>query len=69
MHILAAIAYIQNLLLEARAVAFLTNELYIRKKLHLYRNRAIALANFAATAGQVEGEARRIESTPLSLTC
>ena len=65
MHILAAIAYVQDLLLEPRAFAFLAYELDIGKELHLDRDRAVALANLTTTTGKVEREVRWIESASL----
>src|SRR6266536_2324446 len=65
MNILAAITYVQNLLLEPRSLAFLTYEFYVGKELHLYRNCAISLANLAPAPRQVKGKVRRIESTSL----
>ena len=52
--VLAAIAHVKNLLLEARAFAFLANQLNVSQKLHFDGDGAVALANFAAAARHVE---------------
>ena len=43
-------------LLIARALAFLADQLHVGQELHLHRDGAIALADFAAAAGHVEGK-------------
>src|SRR5207248_2136746 len=63
--VLAAIAHVQNLRLEARALALLADEFNICEKLHLDRDRAVALAHVAAPAGHVEGEVRGVETLRL----
>src|SRR6185437_10200078 len=54
MNVLAAIAHVEDLLLEPRAFAFFADEFYVREELHLDSNGAVALTNFTATAGHVE---------------
>ena len=52
--VLAAIAHVQNLLFEACALAFFADQFHVSEKLHLDGHGAVALANFATTAGHVE---------------
>src|SRR5271154_1022462 len=47
---------VENGALEARALAFLADQLDIGQELHLYRDRTVALAIFAASAGNIEGK-------------
>ena len=54
MNVLAAITYIQNLLLEACAFAFFTNQLDVREELHFDGDGAVTLANFTAAARHIE---------------
>src|SRR5712692_1813459 len=54
MDVLVMIADFQHAALEARAAAFLTDELDVRQKLHLHGDRAVALARLAAPARYVE---------------
>ena len=54
--VLAVIADLQHLRLVARALALLADELDIGQELHLDGDGAIALADFAAAAGDVEGK-------------
>src|SRR5437868_1430367 len=56
MDVFLVITNVEHLRLVARSFALLANQFDIRQKLHLYRNRAIALAGLAATAGNVEGK-------------
>src|SRR5437764_452742 len=46
-NVLAAITHVEDLLFEARAFAFFADEFDVREKLHLDRDRAVALTNFA----------------------
>ena len=47
--------------LEARAFAFVADQFDVGQELHLHRHRAVALAGFAAAAGNIEGKmARRV---------
>ena len=55
-NVLAAITNVQNLLFKPRAFAFFANQFDVGEKLHLNRYRAVALANVAASARQIEGE-------------
>ena len=55
-NVLAAIANLQHLRLVARALALLANQFDVGQELHLDRDRAVALAGFAAAAGNVEGK-------------
>ena len=53
-NVLAAITHVEHLLLEARALALFAYELDVREKLHLDRDRAVALTNFASPARHIE---------------
>ena len=55
-NIFVAVAHFQHAALEARAAAFLADQLHVGEELHLHGDRAVALAGFAAAAGDVEGE-------------
>src|SRR5947209_8217264 len=63
--VLAAVANVQDLRLEARALALLADQFNVCEELHPDRDRAVALAYVAATAGHVEGEVRGVESLRL----
>src|SRR5713101_2217785 len=54
MDVLVMIADFQHAALEARAAAFLADELDVRQKLHFHGDRAVALARLAAPARNVE---------------
>ena len=56
MDVQAVIADIEHAWLVARAVAFLADELDVGEELHLDGHGAVALAGFAASAGNVERE-------------
>ena len=61
MNVQTLVADFEDAALVARALALLADQLDIGQKLHLDGDRAIALAVFAAAAGDVEGEmARRV---------
>src|SRR5579872_7393899 len=66
-NILVTIAHFQNSALEASAAAFLADEFDIREELHLDRDRAIALAGFAAATGNIEGKVAGGEAAPLGV--
>src|SRR5207253_8939551 len=53
----------------ACALAFFADQLNVREELHLDGNRSIALADFAAAAGDVEREAARVVSARLRFAC
>ncbi len=55
-NVLAAIAYIQNLRLVARALALLADQFDVGKKLHFHGDGAVALAGFTASTGDIEGK-------------
>ena len=55
-NVLAAIAHFQDLRLVARAFALFADQFDIGEKLHLHGDRAVALAGFAASAGDIEGK-------------
>ena len=55
------VANIQNAALVARALALFADQFHVGQELHLHRDRAIALAGFAAAARNVERKvARRV---------
>src|SRR5437016_9265247 len=60
-NVLAAITHVEYLLFEARAFALFADEFDVGEELHLDRHRAVALTDFAATAGHVERKVRGIE--------
>src|SRR5437588_9995956 len=53
-NVLAAITHVEDLLFEARAFAFFADEFDVREKLHLDRDRAVALTNFTAPTRNIE---------------
>ena len=55
-NILAVITNLEDAALEALAAAFFANQLDVGEKLHFHGHGAIALAGFAAAAGNVEGK-------------
>src|SRR3984957_8150981 len=55
-NILAVIAHLEHLRLVTRALALLADQFHVGEELHLYRDRTIAVASVAASAGYVEGE-------------
>ena len=55
-NVFAVIADFQDTVFETLAAAFLADKFDVGEKLHLDRDGAIALAGFAAAAGNVEGE-------------
>src|SRR5579862_5161706 len=55
-NILAAIAYIENLRLVASSFALFADQFDVGEELHFHRDRAVALAGFAAASGNVEGK-------------
>ena len=61
-NVLAAIQYIQHILLKAFALAVLALQHHIRHKLHLYPYRSLALAGFAPTTWRVKREMRWCEA-------
>src|SRR5258708_2931628 len=65
MNILAAVTNLQYLRFVARAFALFADEFNVRQKLHFDGNGSIALADFAAAAGNVEREMPGAESTLL----
>src|SRR5260370_17381741 len=67
MNILAAIADLEHPGLVTRSFAFLADQLDVREKLHLHRNRTVSLASLAAAAWNVEGEVSRAETAFLGL--
>src|ERR1700722_15617271 len=66
-YIFAAIADIEDAGFEACATAFFANQLDISEELHFYRDGAVALASFAAAAGDVEGKMAGGEAAPLGI--
>ena len=66
-NVLAVIANLQHFRLVARALALLADQLHVGQELHLHRDRAVALAGFAAAAGNVEGEMSRGVAALLAL--
>ncbi len=54
--ILVAKAHFEHAALEARAPAFLADQLDVRQELHLDGDRAVALASLAAASRDVEGK-------------
>ena len=56
MDVLAAIAHLQHLRLEAGAVALFANQFNVGEKLHLHRYRAVSLANLASATWDIEGK-------------
>ena len=56
MDVEAVVADLQDAALVARALALLADQLHVGQKLHLHGDGAIALAGFAAPAGNVERE-------------
>src|SRR5208337_2974272 len=56
MDILAVVAHVENAALEALPTALLADQLDIGQELHFHGNGAIALAGFAAPAGNIEGK-------------
>src|SRR5437879_4365298 len=67
MNILALVADLEYLRFEACPFALLAEQPDIGKELHLYRDRAVALAIFATPAGNVERELSRAETGFLGL--
>ena len=63
-NIFFAIADLEHAALEARAAAFLADQLDVGQELHLDRDRAVALASFAAAAGNIERKMSRREAAP-----
>src|SRR5947209_19030038 len=63
--VLSSVAYVQDLRLEARALALLADQFHVGEELHLDRHRAVALAHVAAPARHVEGEVRGVEALRL----
>ncbi len=61
------IAHLQHLRLVARALAFFADQFHVGEKLHFDRDRAVALAAFAAPAGNVEGKMSRRVAALLAL--
>ena len=59
----------ENARLVARSFAFLADQFDIGEELHLHRDRAVALADFAAAAGNVEREMSRPCSRACPLPC
>src|SRR2546427_12396137 len=55
-NILPVVADLQNPALKARASALFADQLDVRKKLHLHRNRPVALTRFAASSRHVKGK-------------
>ena len=53
-NVLAAITNVENLLFEPRSFALFTNQLDVGEKLHLHRDRAVALTNLATAARKIE---------------
>jgi hypothetical protein len=53
-NILPVILYFQDAALEARSPAFFANQFDIRQKLHLHRDRAVALARLATASRHIE---------------
>src|SRR5690348_6613385 len=66
MNILAAIAHFEHFGLEAHAFALFADQFHIGEKLHFDHHGSVALAGFAASAGDVERKVTRSES---SLVC
>src|SRR6476646_8478905 len=62
MHRLTLIPNLEDLRLEANAVALLTGNEDVRQELHLDTHFAFTLARFAASAGDVEREVTRGEA-------
>ena len=52
--VLAAVTNVQNLRFKPGALALLADQFHVRQKLHLDRDRAVALAGFAASPWNVE---------------
>src|SRR5271167_2089802 len=67
MNVPAVITDLENSWLISRALALFANQLDVSQELHLDRYGAIALADFAAPAGNVEGKMPRREATLLAL--
>src|SRR5688572_27036201 len=53
-NVLAAVANVENLLFESRALALFTHQLDVGEKLHLDRHRSVTLADLATPAGKIE---------------
>ena len=54
MNVFSAVTHFQHAALEACATALFANQLDVREKLHFHGDRAVALARFAAPAGDIE---------------
>src|SRR5262249_34004325 len=65
--VLAVVVNLEDLGLIAHALAFLADELDVGEELHLNGDGAVALADFAAAAGDVEREVTRGVTAPLTL--
>ena len=63
---LPVIANLQHLRLVARAFALLADQFDVRQELHLDRHCAVALAGFAAPAGNVERKVSGAEAALLA---
>ena len=69
MDVLASIANVQNIGLVTRALALFADQLNVGQELHLDGDGAVALANLAAAAGDVERKVPGAEAALLGLRC
>src|SRR5215472_14450929 len=67
MNIFSAILDFKNAALESRSAALFTNQFHVGEKLHLHRNRAVALAGFTPSARYVERKMSRRVPAPLRI--
>src|SRR5690349_22506439 len=68
-NVFSAITNFKHAALEPRAAALFANQLDVGEKLHLYGDRAVALAGLAAPAGNVEREMAGRVATALGVGC
>ena len=61
MNVFATVPYLEHCWFVARSLTLLANELNVRQKLHLHRDRAVALASLAAPSRDVERKMSRPE--------
>ena len=64
-NIFFSIPHVQDGALVTRAAAFFANQFYVGEETHLDGYSAVALASFAAAAGNIEGKMSRREASLL----